>query len=647
MMETIVSWFASIVGELLDGLITGFLGLITCDIDVIAGYFPLLVTGYRFFQSIGIGLIIAIAIIQTLKFFAGQLTEVSDTPVRIATGSFIAGAMIWFGGYFLELFVDIARIPFEAFVNMDGSEKGTIPDAFSNILTNFKLFDWGLDGWALNFGPDAVMVAALIIMILIGWNCLKLMLEVCERYLLLGVLVYSAPLVYPTIASNATSFIFKKWVSMFFGQCILMTISAWFMKLVISGFSFTEDTEGVMFRLLLTLALCKIAQRADTYMQQLGIGVGTTGGNLVDDAIGLAAMFRKGRSSSNSSTVLGAGSDGSLSKFGGIVGMTQGAFRKGIQAYKEGYSPKHIASAVKNGAVQGAMGPIGRKAAAVKNERKSSLQSMSQKAVSGQKSFNDRVSANPVKYSKTSGGNPSGAANFANADDSVKASLKDSKLGVEQFMKHNSAVNGAGGFEIDNEGTAKLDQNAQMVGLSWNNNYDETIGENAEKMNQILGPSEHVGNFIAENYNASNPAVQSALIETARNGIPLAAEQALFNSGAPDLSGNDQLGEALVRNAFDVKSITGDDGSGKISNVNAYTVDGNSRVVEFSYTDSNNRESSYKIENYESAHQMAGSKREAIGQFMEGFSGQHKMQQITSNNGANYYTSGYKVKVKK
>ena len=47
---------------------------------------------------------------------------------------------------------------------------------------------------------------------LLAWNYLKLLCEAAERYVLLGVLVFTAPVAFAMGASQATSNIFKSWL---------------------------------------------------------------------------------------------------------------------------------------------------------------------------------------------------------------------------------------------------------------------------------------------------------------------------------------------------------------------------------------------------------------------------------------------------
>ena len=106
------------------------------------------------------------------------------------------------------------------------------------------------------------------------------------------------------------------------------------------------------------LAMCKIAQRVDTYLQQIGIGAPTTGGNMLDDLIAGARSFgrisdklsggkgggngeggasRQGilgsyLSRTNLGAAVGAASDNA--KKGGTL---KSAFKAGADAYKQNF----------------------------------------------------------------------------------------------------------------------------------------------------------------------------------------------------------------------------------------------------------------------------------------------------------------------
>ncbi len=79
-----------------------------------------------------------------------------------------------------------------------------------------------------------VALIVLILVLMLAWNYLKLLFEAAERYVLLGVLVYTAPIVFSMGASQSTSNIFKSWCRMLGGQIFLLVMNAWCLRLFTS-----------------------------------------------------------------------------------------------------------------------------------------------------------------------------------------------------------------------------------------------------------------------------------------------------------------------------------------------------------------------------------------------------------------------------
>lgn len=515
MLETIVSYLVSCAGEGLEWIINGFLTAMSniFTLSDMVATFPFLIEGYRLFQSIGVGLIACIAVWNLIKFFGGQLTSTRDTPLQILIRAGLSGALIWWGGYFLEWAVSLAKIPFDTMINADGVTQMAFTEV-QEYLSESP--DWFIVG-AATLSVATLMLVALVIILLIGWNVLKLLVEVCERYLMVTVLVYTSPLLFSTYTSSSTGEIFKKWVSMFFGQLVLMTLSAWMLKLIVSGFSFTASDTNVFFRFMLTLALCKIAQRTDTYMQQLGIGVATTGGNLLDEAIGVGmALSRRGKGGKNDaegasskSAVLGAGADGSLSRTGGLFGGISNAVQKGVRDFKSGANAGAIFKNLGYNFAQGAgidldavkkdvenartsatkaeaagnIGRAGMRAAAgfatggtignainsMRAARAASMdgtnRSAAEKAAQMTETFNRRAAAY-TGYQNPKGTGAYNQVNKADWHDATREKLKESGITLSQFTQANRQAYGVGTFETDSEGRPQLDEVAEASGLS-------------------------------------------------------------------------------------------------------------------------------------------------------------------------------------
>ena len=613
MLETIISWILQVIGEGFEAIINIFLSSIRVDLGYLADIFPMLVTGYKIFQAIGVGLTVAIASWQAFKFFGGQLSDTRDTPVQVLLRAAISGSLIFLGGNVVELCVDVSRM---AFTTME------VPDAIGFSITDFQKSLIGSDATntiGIAIGPATLLVLTLIVILLIGWNVVKLIVEVCERYLLIGVLAYAAPLMYPFLASKSTSDVFKRFVSMFLGQCALITISAWFLKLALSGFSVmvSDSSPGLFYKFILTLALCKIAQRADTYMQQLGIGVATTGGNLLDEAIGMVAVLSNARGRAGAAggglaaeggsrtAVLGAGADGNLSRMGGLFGGLSNAVQHGVRDYKAGADISEIGRSVVKGFGVGSGIDIGKKGESVVNAiRSGKVEGMTKTSEDAIKSAvlgfmgsgavtnrintarNARAAAMEAAKNQAAGavgkgaqggfaqtahgplgnaenpihpqgGTKHGVNTMAEAGEAVRNEYKewrDQNPGASraEFMDSNFANLGAGKFGYDDNNNFELDAQAQKSGLN--------IRENPNGASFVDGTDDRVAAFISNNYgfeNAQNETANAMLTNTVKESSPAVSEAALFN---PDneLSGNDALGNALIEKTFgNASEITG------------------------------------------------------------------------------------------
>ena len=74
----------------------------------------------------------------------------------------------------------------------------------------------------------------LILTIIVAWNYIKLLFEAAERYIMVGVLVFTAPVAFATGASESTSNIFSAWCRMLGGQLFLLVMNAWCLRLFVS-----------------------------------------------------------------------------------------------------------------------------------------------------------------------------------------------------------------------------------------------------------------------------------------------------------------------------------------------------------------------------------------------------------------------------
>ena len=77
---------------------------------------------------------------------------------------------------------------------------------------------------------------------------------------------------------------------MFLGQCLLMLLNVWSVKMLMSILA--NGQSDVFLRFILAIAFCRVAQKFDTYLQSMGINAAHTGGSLADDLLALGGTLK-------------------------------------------------------------------------------------------------------------------------------------------------------------------------------------------------------------------------------------------------------------------------------------------------------------------------------------------------------------------
>ena len=171
------------------------------------------------FVALALGLVLLNWIWQLFKnYFAGIGVEAED-PIKLSIMTFIFIFLIFYANDIVNLLLDLAGTPYSWILSEDlpPLEFGSFNSVITVIL-----------GVCAN---GAVAIIALILVLILAWNYIKLLFEAAERYILLGVLVYTAPVAFATGASKATSNIFKSWCRMLGGQFFLLLMNAWCLRL--------------------------------------------------------------------------------------------------------------------------------------------------------------------------------------------------------------------------------------------------------------------------------------------------------------------------------------------------------------------------------------------------------------------------------
>ena len=221
-LDGIVEWLSEQVMHGLDLISTSVLGALGCNMDVFLRYFPAAETMYKVFVALSIGLILLNWVWQLFKNFGLGTGIEAEDPVKLSIRSVLFILLAYFSDDLVSMALKIGGTPYAWIMN---SELPAISFADFNSVMLVII------GACAN---GAVALITLILVIILAWNYLKLLLEAAERYVLLGVLIYTAPVAFSMGASQSTSNIFKSWCRMLGGQMLLLVMNAWCLRLFTS-----------------------------------------------------------------------------------------------------------------------------------------------------------------------------------------------------------------------------------------------------------------------------------------------------------------------------------------------------------------------------------------------------------------------------
>lgn len=334
--EGIVTWVSSIASELMDAVSRVFLDALGTDMNTMEGYFPFVTKAFEVMQYMAWAVLFLITVWQLFRVFGGPITE-AENPWQLLLRSALFALLVGAARPIFTMALDIARAPYTALmeVSMEAEDFtfAGIEEALKNGLTTIV-------STVSVVGP----ILILILLIALGWNYFKLLLECVERYIVVGVLCYTSPLAYAMGGSKATNQVFKSWCRMVGSQLLLLVLNVWFLRafdssvgqFIGNGGALASGGGSVFLWLFCALAFLKTAQKFDSYLAAMGLNVAQTGSSMAMEMVMAArvlsglgggaksagSVFRSGGSAA-SSAATGAGaaatsfSAGFASKFKG------------------------------------------------------------------------------------------------------------------------------------------------------------------------------------------------------------------------------------------------------------------------------------------------------------------------------------------
>ena len=360
--EGIVTWVSSIASQLMDAVSRVFLDALGTDMDAMEGYFPFVTKAFEVMQYMAWAVLFLITVWQLFRVFGGPITE-AENPWQLLLRSALFALLVGAARPIFTMALDIARAPYTALmeVSMEAEDFtfAGIEEALKNGLTTIV-------STVSIVGP----ILILILLIALGWNYFKLLLECVERYIVVGVLCYTSPLAFAMGGSKATNQVFKSWCRMVGSQLLLLVLNVWFLRafdssvgqFIGNGGALASGGGSVFLWLFCALAFLKTAQKFDSYLAAMGLNVAQTGSSMAMEMV-MAARVLSGLGG-------GAKSAGSVFRSGGTAassaatgaGAAASSFSAGFASKFKGNS--YVRDAVVEGGSRmglgGSVGFVGR-----------------------------------------------------------------------------------------------------------------------------------------------------------------------------------------------------------------------------------------------------------------------------------------------
>ena len=313
-------------------------------------YFPFVPRAFEVMQYTAWAILFLIVVWQLFRTFGGPITE-AENPWQLVARSAMFALLIGYAKPIFMLTLDIARAPYTALMDVSMTAEDFTFAGVEQVLTNGLV---SIVSTVTIVGP----ILILILLIALGWNYFKLLLEAVERYVVVGVLCYTSPLAFCMGGSKATNQVFKSWCRMVGSQLLLLVMNVWFIRgfnssvgqYIGNGGALSSGQGSVFLWLFCALAFLKTAQKFDSYMAAMGLNVAQTGSSMGMELLMAAKVISgMGHSAKSAGSVFGNGGSAATG-----TGAAASGFAAGFASKFKGNS--YVRDAVIDGGTRMGMG---------------------------------------------------------------------------------------------------------------------------------------------------------------------------------------------------------------------------------------------------------------------------------------------------
>ena len=286
LFDSLRTMLAQFVVDLMDTVTGVFTDLMCCDLSLFEELFSVASQLYEnALMPFSIALLAMICVWQLFKTMFGRVGTGVEEPVELIGRSALCLFCIVYSKRIVDYLLLLAGTPYQWIVG-------------SHVeIGSFSGFVSAAEQAAAPLGLDrlSLQLLLLVMQLVVAWNYFKLLYVVAERYILLGIFSYTAPLAFATGGAKATNQILANWSKAFGGQIVLILLDGWGLKMFLAAYGnllasrhgFTRFFVGCVC----LVGFSKIMQKLDSYLASLGANLGRTNTGMS----GVAAAVMAGR----------------------------------------------------------------------------------------------------------------------------------------------------------------------------------------------------------------------------------------------------------------------------------------------------------------------------------------------------------------
>lgn len=297
----------------------GTLGFFALDIGSGTSLFEIMFGEIRWLyptlRILGITFVFLILLTRLFTIMISPTDKTNEHPFYLLGSATLAGVMVSAGPEIVFFFQRIFNEAFKAALLTADLEHVDF-SGFANTLYNYISLEEGVI--ASHIDTLVCNVLLTFMMLMVAKQFFLFLMEVAKRYVILGVLLTTAPLAFSLLTSKTTRRSFGAWVRMVASQFILVIFSVIFLGVFFKSKSYIDSSldalsastgiSGMAFAFLICSMLygiLHVAGMVDSFMRTIGLSTAETGNNfmgtLITDmldigAIGANPLFISGRS---------------------------------------------------------------------------------------------------------------------------------------------------------------------------------------------------------------------------------------------------------------------------------------------------------------------------------------------------------------